>query len=177
MSRPTQLNVVLLEGNLTADPEIRSTANGNRVVNLRVANTIVIPRGDRVDQEISTFLSAEGWNEIADAVDGLTKGTFVRIEGQLRVSSWEQDGQKRSRVYVGIRSIWTPGIGYRAPVQQAGGQRYQGQQSPQGNGSWGGHGGHGGQSGQPPAAPLRPGGFAYPPQPAADAPVDGPLPF
>ena len=144
MSRPTQLNVVLLEGNLTADPEIRSTANGNRVVNLRVANTIVIPRGDRGDQEISTFLSAEGWNEIADAVDGLTKGTFVRIEGQLR-------GSRKGSGFPG--ACWNPfdlAPGYRAPVQQSGGQRYPGQQSPLESGPWVEQSG---QSGQVPGRP------------------------
>jgi hypothetical protein len=50
MSRSTQLNVVILEGTPVADPEIRSTPNGNRVAILRVANTIVVPHGDRGGQ-------------------------------------------------------------------------------------------------------------------------------
>ena len=51
-----------------------------------VGNALFKNIADRGDQEISTFLSAEGWNEIVDAVDGLTKGAFVRIDRYLVIN-------------------------------------------------------------------------------------------
>jgi single stranded DNA-binding protein len=119
MTKSSQMNVVLLEGNIVDRPEVRTISNGSRVGKLRLANHAAITRGDG-EKEVVTFISAEGWNELADAVEGLDKGAFVRIEGRLRLSTWEDHGQKRSRVFVQIQSIWAPGMTYRVDPAAAG---------------------------------------------------------
>jgi single-strand DNA-binding protein len=97
------LNRVILTGNLTADPELRSTAAGTSVCDLRIAcNTRRkdSASGEWVDKP--NYFNVVVWAAQADnAARFLTKGRPVAIDGRLEWREWEtQDGSKRQTVEI-----------------------------------------------------------------------------
>ena len=96
------INRVVISGNLTRDPELRQTAGGIPVLGFSVAVN------DRRKNQ-----STDEWEDYPNFVDCtlfgaraasvakfLGKGAKVAIEGKLRWSQWEKDGQKRSKLEV-----------------------------------------------------------------------------
>ena len=98
------LNKVMLIGNLTADPEPRTTPRGTALTELRIAVNRVAPgpnEGER--REETTFLDVTCWGRTGEiAAQYLSKGRPVFIEGRLQMDTWEdrQTGQKRSRIRI-----------------------------------------------------------------------------
>ncbi len=98
------LNKVMLIGNLTADPEPRTTPRGTALTELRIAVNRMAPgpnEGER--REETTFLDVTCWGRTGEiAAQYLTKGRPVFIEGRLQMDTWEdrQTGQKRSRIRI-----------------------------------------------------------------------------
>lgn len=96
------INRVCISGNLTRDPELRSTASGMAVMNFGVAvnDRAKNPQtGEWEDRP--NFVDCVMFGTRADALARfLTKGTKVALEGKLRYSSWERDGQRRSKLEV-----------------------------------------------------------------------------
>ena len=94
------LNRVILMGNLTRDVELRYTQGGTAVTDLGLAvNDRVKRGGEWVDE--ATFVDVTLWGRTAEiAGEYLSKGSPVLIEGRLKLDSWEQDGQKRSKLHV-----------------------------------------------------------------------------
>jgi single-strand DNA-binding protein len=101
------INRVNISGNLTRDPDLRSTSNGTQVLTLGVAvndRRRNPSRGEWVDYP--NYVECVVFGARADALSRyLTKGTKVAIEGKLRYSSWERDGQKRSKLEVIVDEI------------------------------------------------------------------------
>jgi single-strand DNA-binding protein len=92
------VNRVTLIGNLGADPEVRTTSDGRRIVRFSVATTerwkdASGARQERTDwHRIAIF--SPGLGKLAE--DYLRKGSKVLVEGQLRTSKWQdQSGQDR----------------------------------------------------------------------------------
>lgn len=90
------INRVLLTGNLTADPELKTVANGTVVCRLRLANNQPEKQGDswgdRVNYFDITVFGAQGEN----CARYLAKGRPVAIDGRLRWEEWQtDDGGKR----------------------------------------------------------------------------------
>lgn len=101
------INRVNITGNLTRDPELRSTQGGTQVLHLGVA---VNDRRRNPQtgnwEDYPNFIDCVMFGTRAEAIQRyLTKGTKVAIEGRLRYSSWERDGQKRSKIEVVIDEI------------------------------------------------------------------------
>ena len=102
------INTVVISGNLTRDPEMRSLPNGGPTVcelgvavNERIKNQHTGEWEDRPNYFDVTVWSGMGeW-----AGRSLHKGAGVVIEGRLRYESWETDGQKRSKVKIVANSI------------------------------------------------------------------------
>jgi single-strand DNA-binding protein len=99
----TNINRVVLTGNLTADPELRSLPSGNSVCKLRVAcntrrkNASTGEWEDKPNYFDVTVWGAQGEN----ASRYLSKGRPVAIDGRLEWREWEaQDGTKRQAVEV-----------------------------------------------------------------------------
>jgi len=101
------LNRVVLIGNLTRDPEMRSTPNGTSVSNfgLAVNRRWTNRQGERVDQV--DYFNIVVWAKLAElCTDYLSKGSPVAVEGRLQSRSWEtEDGQKRSKVEVVAENV------------------------------------------------------------------------
>jgi single-strand DNA-binding protein len=100
------LNKVILLGNLGADPELRYTGSGVPVLSFRLATkeTWVDKNHDR--QERTEWHSVVLWGSRGEALaKHLYKGSSVLVEGGLRTSSYEKDGQKRYKTEVHAREI------------------------------------------------------------------------
>ena len=92
------VNKVILVGNLGADPESRSFANGGEVVNLRVATSETWKDRDGNRQEKTEWHSVAIFNENLGRVakSYLRKGSKVYLEGQLQTRKWQdQSGADR----------------------------------------------------------------------------------
>lgn len=97
----SDLNRVTLVGRLTRDPEVRYTAGGMPIVNLGLA-----VNGRQKDAsgnwgEKANFFDVKLFGERFERLaQHLEKGRRVGIDGRLEFSSWESDGQKRSKVEI-----------------------------------------------------------------------------
>lgn len=97
------LNVVAITGNLTRDPEIRSTAGGEAVAHFSVAvNDRSRNRQTGEWEDRPSFIDCTCFGNRAEwAGRELRRGQRVAVSGRLRQSSWEgRDGQRRSKVEV-----------------------------------------------------------------------------
>jgi len=100
------INTVVVSGNLTRDPEMRSLPNGTPVCELGIAvnDRIKDESGNWTDR--ANFFDVTVWGGMGDwAARALRKGTGVTVEGRLRYESWEKDGQKRSKVKIVANSL------------------------------------------------------------------------
>lgn len=95
------LNSILIEGNLVADPEMRYTPKGAAVCSFRVACNRYFKQDEEMQQEVSYF-EITTWNRLAEVCkEYLTKGRGVRVVGRLKQDRWEdQEGKTRSKVHV-----------------------------------------------------------------------------
>lgn len=101
------INRVVMSGCLTRDPELRATQGGTQVLSLGVAvnDRRKNPRTGECE-DYPNFVDCVMFGSRAEAVaQYLSKGTKVAIEGKLRYSAWERDGQKRSKLEVVVDEI------------------------------------------------------------------------
>lgn len=97
------LNMVFLMGNLTRDPELRYTPNGQAVTSITVAtNRQWTDQGSGEKKEAAEFTDIVIWGKMAENVANyLKKGRRVHVIGRLQTRSWEaQDGSKRNKTEV-----------------------------------------------------------------------------
>lgn len=101
------INRVNITGNLTRDPELRATQGGTQVLHLGVAvNDRRRNQQTGNWEDYPNFIDCVMFGTRAEAISRyLRKGTKVAIEGKLRYSSWERDGQKRSKIEVVVDEI------------------------------------------------------------------------
>jgi single-strand DNA-binding protein len=94
-------NQVTLMGNLTRDPELRSTPNGQSVCSFSLALNRSYKGADGNWTEVTDFVDVVAWGPLGERVSQyLTKGRPALVSGRLQSSSWEKDGQKRTKVEV-----------------------------------------------------------------------------
>lgn len=91
------LNRAMLIGNMTKDPESRTTSTGQTVANFGVATSSVWTDASGQRQERTEFHNIVAWGKLAEICGQyLAKGRRVYVEGRLQTRDWEtQDGQKR----------------------------------------------------------------------------------
>lgn len=95
------VNQVILMGNLTRDPELRQTPSGQSVVSFSLALNRAYKDQSGEWQEATDFIDVVAWGPLAERVSQyMTKGRRALVQGRLQSRSWEQDGQKRSKVEV-----------------------------------------------------------------------------
>jgi single-strand DNA-binding protein len=97
------LNKVMIIGNVTNDPELRTTPSGINVCNFSVATNYVYTNqqtGQKVEQV--EFHNVVLWRKLGEiAKQYLTKGKKVFIEGRLQTRSWDgEDGKKRYKTEI-----------------------------------------------------------------------------
>ena len=101
------INRVVISGNLTRDPELRATAGGMQVMSLGVAvNDRRKNQQTGEWEDYPNFVDCTMFGTRAESLARfLSKGTKVAIEGKLRWSQWERDGQKRSKLEVVVDDL------------------------------------------------------------------------
>ncbi len=123
------INKVILIGNLGRDPETRYTQSGSAVTRFSLATTEQWrDRQTNEQQERTEWHNVVCFARLAEiAGEYLRKGSKCYIEGSLRTSSWEQDGQTRYRTEVIARDMQmldsrgqAMGGGYDHPPPQGG---------------------------------------------------------
>ena len=101
------INRVNISGNLTRDPELRQTQSGMSVLRFGVAvNDRVKNQQTGEWEDRPNFVDCIVFGQRAQSLSQyLSKGSKVAIEGKLRWSQWEKDGQKRSKIEVVVDEI------------------------------------------------------------------------
>lgn len=94
-------NKVILMGNLTRDPEVRSTPSGQSVANFTLAVNRTWRGADGSNQESVSYIDCVAWGKTGEVIaQYIQKGRALLVSGRLDQRSWEQDGQKRSKIEV-----------------------------------------------------------------------------
>src|ERR1700752_4617148 len=94
-------NQVTLMGNLTRDPELRTTPNGASVCSFSLALNRSYKNAEGNWTEVTDYVDIVAWGPLGERVaQYLTKGRPALVSGRLQSRSWEQDGQKRSKMEV-----------------------------------------------------------------------------
>lgn len=100
------LNQVFLMGNLTRDPELRQIPSGQSVCSFSLALNRSYKSADGEWQEATDYIDITAWGPLGERVaQYLTKGRRCLVQGRLQSRSWEQDGQKRSKVEVNAQDV------------------------------------------------------------------------
>lgn len=96
------LNKATIIGRLTADPESRTTPNGQSVVSFTVATNFTWTDANQQKQEKVEFHNIVAWRKLAEIITQyLKKGSKIYIEGRLQTRSWEdQNGNKKYRTEI-----------------------------------------------------------------------------
>ena len=104
----SNLNVVVLTGNLTRDPELRSLPSGTSVCDMRVAvNTRRKNNATGEWEDKPNYFDVKVWGAQGEnCARFLSKGHPVAVQGRLEWREWEtQDGQKRQAVDIIADSV------------------------------------------------------------------------
>lgn len=98
----SNINRVFITGNLTRDPDLRATRTGLAVADFGVAVNESRKNAQTGEwDEYANFIDVSAFGSQAETfAKYLSKGDKVSIEGKLRWSQWEKDGQKRSKLSV-----------------------------------------------------------------------------
>lgn len=100
------MNVVVLKGNLTRDPELKYISNGTAVTNFTVAVNRHFKRQDGSKDKETTYVDCEVWDSAAEHLaEYCSKGDPILVQGALKLDTWETDGQKRSRLKVRVNNF------------------------------------------------------------------------
>lgn len=164
------LNRAMVMGRLTADPELRYTAAGQAVLNMRMATNESYTDRNKERKERVDFHNLVLWGPRAEALAKmLSKGTLVYAEGSLRTSSYDdRDGNKRYKTEINVTNVILTGKGTGQGAQDENESQGGGQQQRGGYARGGGGGGYGQQG----AAGGYGGGASRQAAPAEQAPPD-----
>lgn len=119
-------NQVILMGNLTRDPELRQTPNGQSVCSFSLALNRSYKGSDGNWTEATDYIDVVAWGPLGERVSQyLTKGRPCLVNGRIQSRSWEQDGQKRSKVEVVAQDVtFLGGGGEGGGSRPSGGDEY-----------------------------------------------------
>lgn len=101
------INKAIISGNLTRDAELRSTASGTPVLSFSVAVNDRRKNNQTGEwEDVPNFIDCTLFGKYGQSIaQYMTKGAKVAVEGKLRWSQWERDGQKRSKVEVMAETV------------------------------------------------------------------------
>jgi single-strand DNA-binding protein len=103
------MNIILLKGNLTRDPELRVVNTGDKqtsVVSFTIAVSKDFTRANGTKDKIVSYIQCEAWDSGAEIIgSSFNKGDLVMIEGSLRNDNWEKDGVKHSTLKVRVNNF------------------------------------------------------------------------
>lgn len=101
-------NKVILMGNLTRDPESRTTPSGQSVTNFSLAVNRTWRDAGGEQQEAVSYIDCVAWGKPGEIIaQYLGKGRAVLVSGRLDQRSWDDkdSGQKRSKIEVVVEDF------------------------------------------------------------------------
>ncbi len=101
------LNRATIIGNVTRDPETRTTTSGQNVASFGVATNSAWTDKAGQKQQRAEFHNLVAWGKLADiCTQYLTKGMKIFAEGKLQTREWEApDGQKKTRTEIVLENM------------------------------------------------------------------------
>ena len=133
MASVSDINCVILIGNLTRDAEMSYMPSGNAVVNFSLAINRSKKEGDQWVSEVNYFDVAYFGKPAEGVKPYLTKGKKVAVQGSLKQDRWETDGQKFSKVRIVADTVRLMGGRDGSDGQSSGGYQNSFSQSPSGS--------------------------------------------
>ena len=118
------LNIVAIQGRLSADPEQRTTQNGTAVTSFSLAVQRNIKSGDEYPTD---WIDCVAWKGTAEFIcKYFQKGQLMAVNGTLQTRSYEKDGVKRKTTQVVVQSAYfcesrntSSGTQHRAPAARS----------------------------------------------------------
>lgn len=99
-------NKVVLMGNLTRDPELRSTPSGQSVASFSLAVNRSWKNAQGETQEAVDYIDCNAWGKAGEIISQyMQRGGAILVSGRLQQSSWEQEGKKRSKIEVVVEDF------------------------------------------------------------------------
>src|SRR6478609_7040772 len=99
------MNIVIIRGNLTRDPELRFTPKGTAVCGCAVAVNETWTDAEGQKHENVHFFDFDAWGRTAETIGQyFRKGKPILIQGKLKQESWDdkQTGQKRTKIKITV---------------------------------------------------------------------------
>ena len=98
---------VIIVGNITRDPELRTTPSGTQVCGFSVAVNRNYKDGSGEQKENVSFFDCSAWGKSGELIAQYAKkGSGLLVSGRLEQRSWEdKEGQKRSRVEIVVEDF------------------------------------------------------------------------
>ena len=110
------INRVIITGNLTRDPELRTLPSGTSVCELRVACNGRRRSAEGNWEDDPNYFNVSVWGQQGENCKRYpSKGRGVEIDGRLRWREWETEGQKRQAVDIIAETVQFLGGGSEAP--------------------------------------------------------------
>ena len=98
------MNLSIVKGNMTRDPELREAGN-SFVAEFGVAVNRRVKKGDEWEEQ-PEFIDMKCWGARGEAIaNHFGKGQPILVEGEFRTDRWEKDGAKKSKSYVHVRDF------------------------------------------------------------------------
>jgi len=99
-------NKVVLMGNLTRDPELRSIPSGQQVASFSLAVNRTWKNANGEQQEAVDYIDCNAWGKPGEIITQyMKKGSAILVSGRLQQRQWEQEGQKRSKVEIVVEDF------------------------------------------------------------------------
>lgn len=96
----------IITGNLTRDPELRTTPSGSQVCSFSVAVNRNYKDSSGESKEDVSFIDCSAWGKAGEIIAQYAKkGSGILVSGRLDQRSWEKDGQKHSRVEIVVEDF------------------------------------------------------------------------
>ena len=125
------VNRVVLVGRLVADPEVKYTAAGVAVAQLRIAVSRFTKKEDGSGYE-SDFFNCVAWRKTAEFVkEYLHKGRLISVDGRLQQRSWVDQNSGQNRSVVEIVAEHVEGLDRKQEEETPAAQRQEAQRPPQ----------------------------------------------
>lgn len=101
-------NKVVLLGNLTSDPELRTTTSGQNVASFSIAVNRVYNNSQGERQEETSFINCTAWGRTAETISKyVSKGRQILVSGRLQQRTWQDKdtGKNRSAIDVVVEEF------------------------------------------------------------------------
>lgn len=114
----SNINVCIVAGNLTSDPELRTTVRSSSVLSFSIACNESRKNNQTGEwDEYPNFFDVTMFGKRAESLAKfLRKGLKITVKGRLHYSSWEKDGQRRSKVSIFAEEVELPPKQQEAPM-------------------------------------------------------------